>query len=84
MMPHYVAVLKKKGMPGCLGPYTETRANSISDNLDEDSVVIEVESTNKTEARREVKEKLVREYGYEKGSRRMSRNARQAKELSHF
>lgn len=83
-MPHYVAVLKKKGMPGCLGPYTEGRANYISDNLDEDSVVIEVESHNKIEARREVKEELVRQYGYTKGSRRMARNDRKTKELTHI
>ena len=71
-MPSWVIVFKDMGgMPGLLGPYTRFRADRLADKLEERHEVVDTVSQNSVRAKREIKEKLVNEYGYSRGSKRI-------------
>lgn len=72
-MPSYVYVFNPEGkMPGIMGPYSAFEAKRVSDKLEVRNVVVPVLSHNRRRAIGEVKRKVIEEYGYGKGSKRVS------------
>lgn len=58
-------------MPGVMGPYTKFNAIHIADKLETPHEIVDTVSRDPVRAKRELKEKLVREHGYMQGSKRM-------------
>lgn len=72
-MPSWIIVFRADGkMPGLMGPYTPYQAQKVADRIEEKHEIIETIHHNVMKAKREIKEKLVQDYGYSVGSRRMS------------
>ena len=70
-MPHWILTPPPPGrkMKGLMGPYTSFRAQRIADKLDTPYEIVQTVSDNKLRAKREMKEKLIQEEGYETGTR---------------
>ena len=68
----YIFPTEEKKSPGLMGPYTGLQARRVADKIEARHEVILTVSSDPVRARREIKRKVIEEYGYEKGSKRFS------------
>jgi len=78
-MPSWVVVIGKDSKGGAKfgqrGPYTHFRAEQVKDGMDgkgDNAIVVDTIHRDIPRATAEIKDKLIDEYGYTKGSRRIS------------
>ena len=63
-MPYWIKTVDRNDL---MGPYLEARAESVKDGLDTPAQVFETISSNRVEAKREIRLQEVEEHGIEAG-----------------
>ena len=59
-------------MSRLMGPYTAYRAQQVADKLDVRHEILQTTASDPMRAKREIKEHLIQEHGYEDGTKNIS------------